>query len=238
VNFVVPAVFFGAALIGGMTTAIGLAQDLKSGIIDRFPSLPMARSAVLAGRTLTDLNRSQVSLAIMIGLGLLVGFRFHSALPAIVAGVGLMIVFCYAFSWVFAAIGLATKDPETASVASTLPFFVLLFARNAVVLVATCPADCTDSHEPADQRHRDRVASTVRGRSGRTLRVAVAGPQRRWAGSACRWAVVPEIDAQAGEMVGPATSMPSAELSLECVPQRPGEIQDAVAVHCNSREWP
>jgi ABC transporter DrrB family efflux protein len=140
VNFVVPAVFVEAALIGGMTTAIGLAQDLKSGIINRFRSLPMARSAVLAGRTLADLSRSFVSLAIMVVLGLLVGFRFHSTVLAVIAGMALIIAFGYAFSWLFAAIGLATKDPETAQVASILPFFVLLFASNAVVPVATMPS--------------------------------------------------------------------------------------------------
>jgi ABC-type transport system involved in multi-copper enzyme maturation permease subunit len=81
VAYVVPAIFVEAVLIGGMTTSIGLAQDLKSGIIDRFRSLPRARSAVLAGRTLADLSRSLFSLAIMVGLGLLVGFRFHSTTP-------------------------------------------------------------------------------------------------------------------------------------------------------------
>src|SRR5262249_37150721 len=69
VNYLVPAVFVEAVLIGGMTTSIGLAQDMKSGIVDRFRSLPMARSAVLAGRTLADFARTLFSLAIMIGLG-------------------------------------------------------------------------------------------------------------------------------------------------------------------------
>lgn len=139
VDFVVPAIFVEAVLIGGITTSIGLAQDLKSGIIDRFRSLPMARSAVLAGRTLADLSRSIFSLAIMIGLGLLVGFRFHSTTPRILAGIALILAFGYAFSWMFAAIGLATKDPETAQIAGILPFFVLMFASNAVVPVATMP---------------------------------------------------------------------------------------------------
>jgi len=85
VDYVVPAIFLEAVLIGGMTTSIGLAADLKSGIIDRFRSLPMARSAVLAGRTLADLSRSVLSLAIMIGLGLLVGFRFHASAGSILA---------------------------------------------------------------------------------------------------------------------------------------------------------
>jgi ABC-2 type transport system permease protein/oleandomycin transport system permease protein len=139
VDFVVPAIFVEAVLIGGMTTSIGLAQDLKSGIIDRFRSLPMARSAVLAGRTLADLSRSIFSLAVMVGLGLLVGFRFHSSTPRILAGIALILAFGYAFSWMYAAIGLATKDPETAQIAGILPFFVLMFASNAVVPVATMP---------------------------------------------------------------------------------------------------
>jgi ABC transporter DrrB family efflux protein len=139
VDYVVPAVFLEAVLIGGMTTSIGLAQDLKSGIIDRFRSLPMARSAVLAGRTLADLSRSLLSLGIMVGLGLLVGFRFHNDIGSILAGMGLILVFGYAFSWMYAAIGLATKDPETAQVAGILPFFVLMFASNAIVPVATMP---------------------------------------------------------------------------------------------------
>jgi ABC transporter DrrB family efflux protein len=140
VDYVVPAIFLEAVLIGGMTTSIGLAQDLKSGIIDRFRSLPMARSAVLAGRTLADLSRSVLSLAIMIGLGLLVGFHFHSDAGSIIAGMALVITFGYAFSWMYAAIGLATKDPETAQVAGILPFFILMFASNAIVPVATMPS--------------------------------------------------------------------------------------------------
>lgn len=139
VNYVVPAIFVEAVLIGGMTTAIGLAVDLKSGIIDRFRSLPMARSAVLAGRTLADLSRSIFSVAVMIGLGLLVGFRFHAGLLSIVGGLVLIIIFGYAFSWVYACIGLATKDPESAQIAGILPFFVLMFASNAVVPVDTMP---------------------------------------------------------------------------------------------------
>ena len=140
VDYVVPSIFVEAVLIGGLTTSIGLAEDLKSGIIDRLRSLPMARSAVLAGRTLADLSRSVLALAIMVGLGLLVGFRFHGQVGAILAGMGLVLLFGYAFSWVYAAIGLATKDPETAQIAGILPFFVLMFASNAIVPVATMPS--------------------------------------------------------------------------------------------------
>src|SRR6266702_4483875 len=101
VDYVVPAIFVEAVLIGGMTTSIGLAQDLQSGIIDRFRSLPMARSAVLAGRTLADLSRSVFSLGIMVGLGVLVGFRFHNGVGPILAGMAVIIAFGYAFSWMY-----------------------------------------------------------------------------------------------------------------------------------------
>lgn len=140
VDFVVPAVFIEAVLIGGMTTAIGLSQDLKSGIVDRFRSLPMARSAVLAGRSVADLFRSVLSLVVMVTLGLAVGFRFNNTIPAIVGGMLLILLFGYAFIWAYAAIGLATKDPETAQVAGILPFFILMFASNAIVPVQTMPS--------------------------------------------------------------------------------------------------
>ncbi len=139
VDYIVPAVFIEAVMIGGMATAIGLADDLGSGIIDRFRSLPMARSAVLAGRTLADLSRSVFALALMVGLGLLVGFSFHADAGGIIAGLALVLVFGYCFSWVYATIGLLTKDPETAQVAGILPFFVLVFASSAIVPVATMP---------------------------------------------------------------------------------------------------
>ncbi len=140
VDYIVPAVFIEAVMIGGIATAIGLADDLRSGIIDRFRSLPMARSAVLAGRTLADLARSVFSVALMVGLGLLVGFSFHASIGSILAGLALVIVFGYCFSWIYATIGLITKDPETAQIAGILPFFILVFASSAIVPVATMPS--------------------------------------------------------------------------------------------------
>ncbi len=139
VNYVVPGIFLEAVLIGGMTTALALAQDLQTGMIDRFRSLPMARSAFLAGRTLADLCRSVLALFFIIGLGLLVGFRFHNTLGACLAGVGLIILFGWAFIWVYATVGLAVKDPQTAQLAAILPMFILFFASSAVVPVATMP---------------------------------------------------------------------------------------------------
>jgi len=139
VDYIVPGIFLEAVLIGGMTTALALAQDLQAGMIDRFRSLPMARSAFLAGRTLADLCRSIFALAFIVGLGLLVGFRFHDSVGACLAGIALIIFFGYAFTWVYASVGLAVKDPQTAQMAAILPMFILFFASSALVPVATMP---------------------------------------------------------------------------------------------------
>ena len=138
-DFVVPAIWLLTVLVGGMTSAIGIAEDLKSGMIDRFRSLPMARSAVLTGRSLTDLIRSILSLAIMVGLGVAVGFRFHTDAGRILVGMVLILAFGYSFSWMNTAIGISAKDPESAQNASTGPTFLLLFASNAIVPASTLP---------------------------------------------------------------------------------------------------
>jgi ABC transporter DrrB family efflux protein len=138
-SFVVPAVFVLTVLVGAMTSAIGIAEDLKSGMIDRFRSLPMARSAVLTGRSLTDLARNVISLAVMTGLGVAVGFRFHSDAGRIAAGMLLILAFGYAFTWMNTAIGIAAKDPESAQNAAVGPVFILLFASNAIVPASTLP---------------------------------------------------------------------------------------------------
>jgi ABC transporter DrrB family efflux protein len=139
VSFVVPAIFLITVLVGAMTSAIGIAEDLKSGMVDRFRSLPMARSAVLAGRSLTDLARSVISLAVMVGLGVAVGFRFHSDAGRITLGLLLILAFGFAFSWMNAAIGISAKDPESAQNAATGPAFLLLFASNAIVPASSLP---------------------------------------------------------------------------------------------------
>jgi ABC transporter DrrB family efflux protein len=138
-DFVVPAIFLITVLVGAMTSAIGIAEDLKSGMIDRFRSLPMARSAVLTGRSLTDLIRSVISLAIMVGLGIAVGFRFHTGAGRILLGMLLILAFGYSFSWMNTAIGISAKDPESAQNAATGPTFLLLFASNAIVPTSTLP---------------------------------------------------------------------------------------------------
>jgi ABC transporter DrrB family efflux protein len=139
INYLIPGIFVQTVLFGGNATAVGLAQDLREGIIDRFRSLPMARSAVLAGRTLADLTRNVVTVALMVAVGTAVGFRFHAGPAAAVAALVWVLAFGYAFSWVFATIGLVTRNPEAAQFAAGLPLFLLVFASSAFVPVQTMP---------------------------------------------------------------------------------------------------
>ena len=102
VNFLLPGIFVQTAIFSSTNTGIGLAEDLGSGIIDRFRSLPMARSAVLAGRTFADLGRNVVVVGLMISVGYLVGFSFQNGVIDAFAAVGLALAVGYAFScWIF-----------------------------------------------------------------------------------------------------------------------------------------
>jgi len=139
VDFLIPGIIVQTMSFGGFTTAIGLSEDLKKGIIDRFRSLPMARSAVLAGRTLADVATNSLSLAVMITVGLLVGFSFHASPPEILAGIGLMLLFGYAFSWIFAFLGLTASSPESAQSLGFIWIFPLSFASSAFVPVDSMP---------------------------------------------------------------------------------------------------
>lgn len=139
VDYLLPGIFVQTALFGGASTAVGLAEDLKGGIIDRFRALPMSRPAVLAGRTIADLARNIFVVILMLLVGLLVGFRFHGTAVQDIGGLLLVIGFGYAFTWVFAAVGLMVKDPETAQIAGFLPIFPLVFASSAFVPVSTMP---------------------------------------------------------------------------------------------------
>jgi ABC-2 type transport system ATP-binding protein len=138
-EYLLPGLFVAAVLVGGGGTAIGIAQDLKSGIVDRFRSMPIARIAVLAGRTIADECRNLVALAAIVGLGLAMGFRFHNNTAQIVGGIALIAVFGYAFTWLYAAIGILLKEPEASYGVATLVMFLPLLASSAFVPVATMP---------------------------------------------------------------------------------------------------
>jgi ABC transporter DrrB family efflux protein len=125
---------------GGFVTAIGLSDDLRKGLIDRFRSLPMARSAVLGGRTLADVATNAISIAVMVGVGLVVGFSFSSSPLEVVAGFGLCILFGYAFSWIFAFVALSTNSAEGAQALGFMVIFPLTFASSAFVPPESMPS--------------------------------------------------------------------------------------------------
>jgi ABC transporter DrrB family efflux protein len=139
VDFLMPGVFAQTVTFGAMNTAIGLSADLKSGLIERFRTLPMARSGVLAGRTLADACRNVFVVALMVIVGFAVGFRVHTNVGGLLAATILLVLFGYAMSWVFAAVGLAVGDPETAQAAAFPLLAPLVFASSAFVPVSSMP---------------------------------------------------------------------------------------------------
>ncbi len=139
INYLIPGILMQSAMFGAMQTSLGLTEDLKAGIIDRFRSLPMARSAVLAGRTISDLLRNVFVTTLMLGVGTLIGFRTQAGAFKLIGGVALALGFGYAFSWVAACIGLAVKSPEAAQTAGFLPIFPLTFASSVFVPTLTMP---------------------------------------------------------------------------------------------------
>jgi ABC transporter DrrB family efflux protein len=139
VDFLIPGIVAQTMSFGGFVTALGLADDLKKGLIDRFRALPMARSAVLAGRTLADVATNLVALLIMVGVGLLIGFSFEAGPLEILAGAGLMLLFGYAFSWVFALFGLVASSAESAQAIGFMIVFPLTFVSSAFVPVESLP---------------------------------------------------------------------------------------------------
>src|SRR5438105_12910159 len=139
VDYLMPGIFVQTVVFGSMAAAIGLATDLKSGLLERFRSLPMARSAVLAGRTIADLVRNVFVVVLMAGVGFAVGFHFHGGVPSLVLGLLLVLLFGYVMSWVFATVGLAVGDPETAQAAAFPVLAPLVFASSAFVQVGSMP---------------------------------------------------------------------------------------------------
>jgi ABC-2 type transport system permease protein/oleandomycin transport system permease protein len=140
VDYLMPGIFVQTTVFGAIGAAVGLATDLKSGLLERFRSLPMARSAVLAGRTTADLARNVFVAALMAAVGFAVGFRVHTSALGFLAGMLLVLLFGYVLSWVFATVGLAVGDPETAQAAAFPVMAPLVFASSAFVPVSTMPS--------------------------------------------------------------------------------------------------
>ena len=140
VDFLIPGIIVQNIAFGGLVTAIGLNEDLSKGLIDRFRSLPMARAAVLAGRTSADVVTNLLSAIVLVVTGLVIGFSFGTGPAEILAGFALLLFFGYAFSWVFAWLGLMVSSPESANSVGFIAVFPLTFISSAFVPVESMPA--------------------------------------------------------------------------------------------------
>jgi ABC-2 type transport system permease protein len=138
-EFLIAGIFAQTVVFGSTFTGAGLAEDIQKGVIDRFRSLPMARSAVLVGRTTSDVLYNVISLAIMAITGLIVGWRIHGTFFEAVAAFALLLLFAYAFSWIMAWVGLLVPTPEVVNNASFIVIFPLTFIANTFVPVENLP---------------------------------------------------------------------------------------------------
>lgn len=139
IDFLLPGILVQTAVFGAMQTGIGLAVDLSKGLVDRFRSLPMARSAVLAGRTAADTMRNIFVVLLMLAVGYLIGFRLGGSFSDAMTAFAILLLFGFAFSWVSACVGLLVRNVETAQVAGFIWVFPLVFASSIFVPVETMP---------------------------------------------------------------------------------------------------
>ena len=139
VDYLMPGIFVQTVVFGSLTTGVGLAEDLQKGLIDRFRSLPIARSAVLLGRTWADLVRNVFVVLLMTVVGFLVGWRISTNVFGLIGCIALVIAFAYSLSWVFAIVGLASPDAETAQAVSFPILAPLVFASSAFVETSSMP---------------------------------------------------------------------------------------------------
>ena len=139
VDFLIPGIIVQNIAFGGFVTALGLAEDLTKGLIDRFRSLPTARASVLAGRTLADVATNSLSIVVLVVTGLIIGFGFDASVLEIAGGVGVLLLFGFAFSWVFAVIGMSVSSPEAANGIGFTLIFPITFISSAFVPVESMP---------------------------------------------------------------------------------------------------
>jgi ABC transporter DrrB family efflux protein len=139
-EFLIPGIFVQTVVFGAIITGMGLAEDIQKGIIDRFRSLPMSRSAVLVGRTTSDLLNNVLVIVIMSVTGLIVGWRIESSFAEAVAGFVLLLAFAYAMSWIMALVGLVVPTPEVVNNASFVVIFPLTFIANTFVPTNNFPS--------------------------------------------------------------------------------------------------
>ncbi len=140
IDFLLPGILIHSSAFRTTQTAVGLAEDLERGVVDRFRSMPMARSAVLSGRTMADLVRSVAVLLLMIAVGYLIGFRFNQGVLAAIGAIAVVALFGYALSWIFTYIAMVVPGAEAVQAAGFVAIFPLVFASSVFVPVATMPA--------------------------------------------------------------------------------------------------
>jgi ABC-2 type transport system permease protein/oleandomycin transport system permease protein len=139
-QYLIPGIFAQTVVFGSSFTAVGLADDLSKGFIDRLRSLPISQGAVLVGRTLSDLARNVFTFFVMLLVAFLVGFRFEGGIMPAIGATLLMLAFSYSFSWIQAWIGLSVKSVEAANSAGFIWMFPLTFVSSAFVPTDTMPA--------------------------------------------------------------------------------------------------
>ena len=139
VAYLMPGVFVQTLLFNGAATAIGMADDVHKGLVDRFRSLPISRAAMLIGRATSDLVRSALVFVVMLVVGIAVGFRFSGGIGGAFAGTGILLLSTFAFSWIGILIGLAVKTVEAAQSAGLIWLFPLTFASSAFVPTRSMP---------------------------------------------------------------------------------------------------
>ena len=139
IEYLMPGIFCQTVVFGAINTGIGLSDDLQKGLIERFRSLPMARSAVLAGRTVADLVRNVFVVLLMLIVGYAVGFRVLTSVWGLLAGVAILLLFAFSMTWIFAIVGLSAPSPETAQAMSFPVLAPLVFASSAFVSTSTMP---------------------------------------------------------------------------------------------------
>jgi len=139
-EFLIAGIFAQTTIFGATFTGSSLAEDMKKGVIDRFRSLPMSSSAVLIGRTVSDVIINLISIVVMALTGLVVGWRIHTSALQALAGFALLLLFAFAFSWVMAFVGLSVPGPEVVQQASFVVIFPLTFIANTFVPLENLPA--------------------------------------------------------------------------------------------------
>jgi ABC transporter DrrB family efflux protein len=179
VDFLMPGIFVQTVTFGALTTGVGLAEDLQKGLIDRFRSLPIARSAVLVGRTWADLVRNFFVVVLMALVGFLVDWRINTNLIGLLAALAFVLAFAYSLSWLFAIVGLSVPDAETAQAASFPLLAPLVFASSAFVPLSSMPGwlQVFAAHQP--------VTAVVNAARALTL----GGPTQRYVIEALAWII-------------------------------------------------